>query len=344
MPAVGADGRLQVVRFVRQQVDRAGTRSTTRVLIPPQRTPTKPRPRAGRAAAASWTELGVPRRIRQPTRSRPAHARASVPSPPDGPEERNGCVMALNAFRSSSRRRTTTSRAEIAGRIAEIVRERRSRPRRGARSRHRLDADRHLPRADPPASRRRSRLLARRDVQPRRVLPDVAGQPAQLPPVHAGEPLRAREHRPAQRPHPARRPAARRGRGALPRVRARDRRRPAASTSRSSASARPGTSASTSPARAPRSRTRLVVLDTITRRAAAADFFGTENVPAEAITMGVATILEAREIALVATGEHKAAIVQRAVEGDDRPRGRRHLPAAASRTRPSTSTPRPPPS
>jgi glucosamine-6-phosphate deaminase len=64
------------------------------------------------------------------------------------------------------------------------------------------------------------------------------------------------------------------------------------------------------------SRTRLVTLDTITRRAAAADFFGAENVPAEAITMGVATILEAREIALVATGEHKAAVVRRAVEGE----------------------------
>jgi glucosamine-6-phosphate deaminase len=64
------------------------------------------------------------------------------------------------------------------------------------------------------------------------------------------------------------------------------------------------------------SRTRLVQLDTITRRVAAADFFGAENVPAEAITMGVATILEAREIALLATGEHKAAIVKRAVEGD----------------------------
>jgi glucosamine-6-phosphate deaminase len=64
------------------------------------------------------------------------------------------------------------------------------------------------------------------------------------------------------------------------------------------------------------SRTRLVVLDTITRRVAAADFFGTENVPAEAITMGVATILGAREIALIATGEHKAAIVRRSVEGD----------------------------
>jgi len=64
------------------------------------------------------------------------------------------------------------------------------------------------------------------------------------------------------------------------------------------------------------SRTRLIVLDTITRRVAASDFFGTENVPAEAITMGVATILGAREIALIATGEHKAAIVKRSVEGE----------------------------
>jgi len=64
------------------------------------------------------------------------------------------------------------------------------------------------------------------------------------------------------------------------------------------------------------SRTRLVTLDTITRRVAASDFFGIENVPLEAITMGVGTILEAREIALVATGEHKAEIVRRAVEGD----------------------------
>ena len=64
------------------------------------------------------------------------------------------------------------------------------------------------------------------------------------------------------------------------------------------------------------SRTRLVALDSLTRRVAATDFFGTENVPVEAITMGVATILEAKEIALLATGEHKAAIVKRAVEGE----------------------------
>jgi glucosamine-6-phosphate deaminase len=67
------------------------------------------------------------------------------------------------------------------------------------------------------------------------------------------------------------------------------------------------------------SRTRLIALDTITRRDAATDFFGEDNVPTEAVTMGVATIMEAREIALIATGEHKAAIVQRAVEGEPDP-------------------------
>ncbi len=68
-----------------------------------------------------------------------------------------------------------------------------------------------------------------------------------------------------------------------------------------------------------RSRTRLIALDTVTRRDAAADFFGEDNVPGEAITMGVATILEAREVALIATGEHKAAIVRRSVEGEPDP-------------------------
>jgi glucosamine-6-phosphate deaminase len=63
------------------------------------------------------------------------------------------------------------------------------------------------------------------------------------------------------------------------------------------------------------SRTRLIALDTITRRDASADFFGEDNVPAEAITMGVATIMDAHEVALVATGEHKAEVVRRAVEG-----------------------------
>lgn len=64
------------------------------------------------------------------------------------------------------------------------------------------------------------------------------------------------------------------------------------------------------------SRTRIVHLDTITRRDAAADFFGEDNVPREAVTMGIASILDAREIVILATGEHKARVVQRAVEGE----------------------------
>src|SRR5216117_4419687 len=76
------------------------------------------------------------------------------------------------------------------------------------------------------------------------------------------------------------------------------------------------------PGSSPDERTRLVTLDTVTRKDASGDFFGEDNVPREAITMGVATILEAREIALIATGEHKADIVARAVEGDVSGRGR----------------------
>jgi glucosamine-6-phosphate deaminase len=70
------------------------------------------------------------------------------------------------------------------------------------------------------------------------------------------------------------------------------------------------------PGSGPESRTRLITLDTVTRRDAAADFFGEEYVPREAITMGVATIMDAREIAILATGEHKSSIVRRAVEGE----------------------------
>ena len=64
------------------------------------------------------------------------------------------------------------------------------------------------------------------------------------------------------------------------------------------------------------SRTRCLYLDAVTRADAAGDFFGEENVPSRAITMGVETILEAREVILLATGEHKAEIVRRAVEGE----------------------------
>jgi glucosamine-6-phosphate deaminase len=63
------------------------------------------------------------------------------------------------------------------------------------------------------------------------------------------------------------------------------------------------------------SRTRKVTLDPVTRRDAAGSFFGEQNVPQQALTMGVGTIMEARQVVIMAFGEHKAPIVQKAVEG-----------------------------
>jgi len=64
------------------------------------------------------------------------------------------------------------------------------------------------------------------------------------------------------------------------------------------------------------SRTRLVTLDPVTRSDAAGSFFGEENVPHQALTMGVGTILDAKRIVIMAFGERKATIVQKATEND----------------------------
>lgn len=61
-------------------------------------------------------------------------------------------------------------------------------------------------------------------------------------------------------------------------------------------------------------RTREVMLDETTRADAAANFGGLERVPTRAITMGVATILEARRIRVLAFGASKSAIVRRTLE------------------------------
>jgi glucosamine-6-phosphate deaminase len=63
------------------------------------------------------------------------------------------------------------------------------------------------------------------------------------------------------------------------------------------------------------SRTRVVELDATTREDAAGAFGGVEQVPERAITVGVATILEARRLRAIALGEHKAPIVARTVDG-----------------------------
>jgi len=81
------------------------------------------------------------------------------------------------------------------------------------------------------------------------------------------------------------------------------------------------------------SRTRLCTLDPLTRKDASSDFFSEENVPANAITMGIGTILEARKIMLIALGEHKAAIIHEAAEAPPRDR----VPASFLQQHPDAS-------
>lgn len=63
------------------------------------------------------------------------------------------------------------------------------------------------------------------------------------------------------------------------------------------------------------SLTRLITLDHVTRVDAASDFFGEENVPRTAITMGVGSIFKARKVILMAWGEGKSSIIKKTVEG-----------------------------
>ena len=64
------------------------------------------------------------------------------------------------------------------------------------------------------------------------------------------------------------------------------------------------------------STTRLVTLNDLTRSDAIADFNGLENVPTHAITMGIKTITQAKEIILLALSSRKAEIMLKALEGE----------------------------
>jgi glucosamine-6-phosphate deaminase len=75
------------------------------------------------------------------------------------------------------------------------------------------------------------------------------------------------------------------------------------------------------------SRTRVVALAPETRAGAAAGFGGADVVPTHALTIGVATILAARQCVLLAHGAGKAAIIARALEGPIGP----DVPASAVR-------------
>ena len=68
------------------------------------------------------------------------------------------------------------------------------------------------------------------------------------------------------------------------------------------------------------SRTRVVTLAPATRAANQRDFPAGEPVPTHAVTMGIATILSARRILLLATGEAKARALAEALDGPIAPR------------------------
>jgi glucosamine-6-phosphate deaminase len=63
------------------------------------------------------------------------------------------------------------------------------------------------------------------------------------------------------------------------------------------------------------SKTRLIPLDNSTRIANSQDFQNISKVPRLAITMGISTIMKAKRILLMAWGQIKAPVIQKAVEG-----------------------------
>ena len=54
----------------------------------------------------------------------------------------------------------------------------------------------------------------------------------------------------------------------------------------------------------------------MTRNDARKAFFGIENVPTTAITMGIKTIRKSKRIVLMAWGNNKSSVVQKAIEGE----------------------------
>ena len=68
------------------------------------------------------------------------------------------------------------------------------------------------------------------------------------------------------------------------------------------------------------STTRIVTLDHLTRSDAAPSFLGIDNVPKKAITMGIATVFDAKRIVLLAWGENKAKVICETIEGEISPK------------------------
>jgi len=73
------------------------------------------------------------------------------------------------------------------------------------------------------------------------------------------------------------------------------------------------------PGSRPEDRVRRVALTPTTVADAAADFHGAENVPREALTVGLSTLLAAREVLVIVTGAEKAAALHGMLEGPKSP-------------------------
>lgn len=85
------------------------------------------------------------------------------------------------------------------------------------------------------------------------------------------------------------------------------------------------------PGSLPTSKTRLASLCNITREDAITDFGGIENVPFQAVTMGIETILKAKEIIIMAWGQRKSQIIQQVIENKITP----DIPASFLRSHPN---------
>ena len=78
---------------------------------------------------------------------------------------------------------------------------------------------------------------------------------------------------------------------------------------------RSGNIAANEPGSVITSRSRLILIDSVSREEMTMSFGGQEPVPPCSITMGISTILSARHIFLTAWGDDKAGIIQKTVEG-----------------------------
>ncbi|MEG2755265.1 MAG: 6-phosphogluconolactonase, partial [Mucinivorans sp.] len=63
-------------------------------------------------------------------------------------------------------------------------------------------------------------------------------------------------------------------------------------------------------------RTRIVALSNASRKIVSNQFYGIDNVPTRALTMGIGTIMAARRLFVLAWGEEKAEGIARVVEGE----------------------------